>query len=57
MKFKEIIKESKYVKPKDRDKKYWKLYTDTLNKICEKEVFARGLFSVIISEYEDFKSN
>jgi len=53
MEFKEMIKESKYIEPKKRDKMFWRLYLETLNKICEKEIFARGMFSVIVSEYED----
>ena len=54
MDYKEELKELRYIPEKKRDKKFWKLYEDFLNRLHkDKPIFLRGLLSVIISEYQD----
>ena len=54
MGYKEELTQLRYIEPKNRDKKFWKIYEDFLNnQHKDKPIFLRGLLSVIVSEYQD----
>jgi len=49
-----MVSDAHYVPLKSRNKKFWKLTTDTLNQMCkENPIFMRGLLSVVVSENQD----
>jgi len=52
--FFEYVADAKYVPRSTRNKRFWKLTTDTLNQMCkENPIFMRGLLSVVVTEHQD----